>query len=108
MRIKRVKKAEEGRRRSLGQHSCQEIVQAWRNRPGNIVMLGYEWNVPGHDHASVGIVGAAKEGGLAIALHKYLIDDKGRGTTPVLSGHCRQRDGKGTGRQHAKAEPGIK
>lgn len=66
---------------SLWHHSYRQVVQARKNFPEKLVALGYEWNVPGHDHASVGIVGAAEEDGLAIARHEYLFDEKDSGMT---------------------------
>jgi len=41
---------------SLWQFSYPLILKARGDYPGKLVLQGYEWNVPGHDHASVGII----------------------------------------------------
>jgi hypothetical protein len=66
---------------SLWQYSYPLIAKARATWPDKLIIQGYEWNVPGHDHASVAIVGAVEEDGLAIARHEYLFDDKDSGTT---------------------------
>jgi hypothetical protein len=66
---------------SLWQYSHPRIVRARTTWPDKLIVQGYEWNVPSHDHASVAIVGPAEENGLAVARHEYLFDDKDSGTT---------------------------
>ena len=49
--------------------------------PRKMIVQGYEWNVPTHEHASVGIVGASEAAGSAVARHEYLFDASATGTT---------------------------
>ena len=49
--------------------------------PRKMIVQGYEWNVPTHEHASVGIVGASEAAGSAVARHEYLFDASDTGTT---------------------------
>ena len=66
---------------SLWQYSYPLVTRTRATWPDKLIIQGYEWNVPAHDHASVAIVGPAEENGLAIARHEYLFDDKDSGTT---------------------------
>jgi len=59
---------------SLWQHSYPIITDARSTYGDKLIVQGYEWNVPIHEHASVGIVGPAEQGGKAIAQHEYLFD----------------------------------
>jgi hypothetical protein len=90
---------------SLWQTSYPLVTEARAMYPDKLVGLGYEWNVPTHDHASVGIVGPAEDGGRAIAQHEYLFDAKDTGiTADTLLGVS----GKITENSHAKALAGVK
>lgn len=66
---------------SLWQYSFPLISDARTTQPEKLIVQGYEWNVPSHEHASVAIVGPAEEGGLAIARHEYLFDGSDGGST---------------------------
>ena len=90
---------------SIWQYSFPLVAKARTTWPDKLIIQGYEWNVPGHDHASVGIVGAAEEGGLAIARHEYLFDDKDSGTT---ADSYLTTSGKIVDHNHAKAVAGVR
>ncbi|MCX5871589.1 MAG: hypothetical protein NTY00_13390 [Deltaproteobacteria bacterium] len=90
---------------SLWQYSYPLITKARTTWPDKLIIQGYEWNVPGHDHASVAIVGPAEEGGLAIARHEYLFDDKDSGTT---ADNYLGTSGKIIENNHAKAVAGVR
>jgi hypothetical protein len=94
---------------SLWRYSYPRVAWARQTWPDKIIVQGYEWNVPGHDHASVAIVGAAEEGGLAIARHAYLFDEKDSGSTATeylrLDDHYPQKMMTNT---HEKAVAGVK
>ncbi|MFH2122599.1 MAG: hypothetical protein ABIJ50_03835 [Pseudomonadota bacterium] len=90
---------------SLWQYSYPLLNQARTTRPDKLILQGYEWNVPGHDHASVAIVGPGEEGGLAIARHEYLFDDKDTGTT---ADDLLGTSGKIVENNHAKAMAGVR
>ena len=90
---------------SLWQYSWPLVAKARATWPDKLIVQGYEWNVPGHDHASVAIVGPAEEGGLAIARHEYLFDDKDSGTT---ADNYLGTSGKLLENNHAKAVAGVK
>lgn len=66
---------------SLWQYSFPIISAARSSWPDKLIVQGYEWNVPTHEHASVAIVGPAEQGGKAIAQHEYLFDGSDSGTT---------------------------
>ena len=51
---------------SIWQYSYPLVAKARTTWPDKLIVQGYEWNVPGHDHASVAIVGPAEERGLAL------------------------------------------
>lgn len=90
---------------SLWRYSYPLVTKARAAWPNKLIVQGYEWNVPGHDHASVAIVGPAEEGGLAIARHEYLFDDKDSGTT---ADSYLGTSGKMVENNHAKAMAGIR
>lgn len=74
--------------------------------PGKILIQGLEWNVPAHDHASVGIL---SESGQSIATFEYLFDAADSDTDP--SGgmlHLAPRDSKSLANDHAKALAGMR
>jgi len=82
------------------------IIRAARDEyPGKVILQSYEWNVPSHEHASVGIVGADERCGLSVAQHEYLFDSSDSGTT---SNDFLRVDGKVTTNTHAKAVAGVK
>ena len=90
---------------SIWQYSFPLVAKARATWPDKLIVQGYEWNVPGHDHASVAIVGPAEEGGLAIARHEYLFDDQDSGTT---ADNSLGTSGKLVENNHAKAVAGVK
>jgi hypothetical protein len=65
----------------LGAYDWIETIRA--NYPDRIVMTGMEWNVPGHEHASTGIVAA---NALPIAEFEYRFDNSDTdGTTTTTT-----------------------
>lgn len=72
--------------------------------PRKVIVQGYEWNVPTHEHASVGIVGASEAAGSAIARYEYLFDGSDAGTT---SDSFLGVTGKVAANSHAKAVAGA-
>jgi hypothetical protein len=70
-----------------------------------LIIQGYEWNVPSHEHASIGIVGRDEIGGFAAAKHEYLFDAGDNGTD---SNDFLRVDGKNLVNNHAKAVAGVK
>ncbi len=65
----------------LGAYDWIEGIRA--NYPGKIVMTGMEWNVPGHEHGSTGIVAATA---LPIAQFEYRFDNSDTdGTTTTAT-----------------------
>lgn len=89
---------------SLWQYSYPLVTAARATYPDKLILQGYEWNVPTHDHASVGIIGAGEDGGRAIARHEYLFDaDDSGATADSLFG----LSGKGTANSHEKAVAGV-
>ncbi|MFA7382819.1 MAG: hypothetical protein WC001_05160 [Desulfurivibrionaceae bacterium] len=89
---------------SLLQYSYPLISKARATYPKKLIIQGYEWNVPTHEHASVGIIDTAEDGGMAIARHEYLFDAADTGTTSdrhlAVEGKKREND-------HAKAVAGV-
>lgn len=74
--------------------------------PGKILIQGLEWNVPSHDHASVGILSGS---GRAIATFEYLFDAADSDTDPsggVL--HLAPSEPKTLVNDHAKALAGLR
>lgn len=90
---------------SLWHYSYPIITKARTTYPKKNIILGYEWNVPAHDHASVGIIGPAEEGGKAIARHEYLFDAADSGTS---ANNFLEVTNKSTDNTHARAIAGIK
>jgi hypothetical protein len=90
---------------SLWQYSYPLVAKARTAWPDKLIVQGYEWNVPGHDHASVAIVGPAEGRGLAIARHEYLFDDQDSGTT---ADNYLGTSGKIIENNHAKAVAGVR
>lgn len=90
---------------SLWQYSYPVVAEARATYPGRIIMQGYEWNVPTHEHASVGIVGKDEDGGLAIARHEYLFDADDTGTEADTTLGV---SGKKMENSHEKALAGVK
>jgi hypothetical protein len=90
---------------SIWQYSFPLVAKARTTWPDKLIVQGYEWNVPGHDHASVAIVGPAEESGLAIASHEYLFDDQDSGTT---ADNYLGTSGKLVENNHAKAVAGVR
>jgi hypothetical protein len=90
---------------SLWQNSYPIVTAARTTYPDKLIVQGYEWNVPTHDHASVGIIGTEEDGGLAIARHEYLFDadDSGIAADSLLG-----VSGKDTTNSHEKALAGVK
>ncbi len=89
---------------SLLQYSYPLISKARTTHPGKLIIQGYEWNIPAHEHASVGIIDTAEEGGTAIARHEYLFDAKDTGAT--TDGFL-TKENKRTKNDHAKAVAGV-
>ena len=89
---------------SLLQYSYPLIRKARAAYPEKLIIQGYEWNIPAHEHASVGIIDTAEEGGTAIARHEYLFDAKDTGAT--TDGALTKED-KRTKNDHAKAVAGV-
>ena len=90
---------------SLWQNSYAIVKEARKTYSDKLIIQGYEWNVPTHDHASVGIIGTEEDGGLAIARHEYLFDadDSGASSDSLLG-----VNGKSTTNSHKKALAGVK
>lgn len=94
---------------SMWHSSFPRVARARQEWPDKIIVQGYEWNVPGHDHASVAIVGVAEEGGLAIARHAYLFDEKDSGSTAATYLRLDDRHSrKMMENTHAKAVVGVR
>jgi hypothetical protein len=89
---------------SLLQYSFPLIGKARAAYPEKLIIQGYEWNVPAHEHASVGIIDTAEEGGRAIARHEYLFDGNDTGTT---ADHHLTVEGKTLRNDHAKGVAGA-
>ncbi len=89
---------------SLLQYSYPLISKARAAYPEKLIIQGYEWNIPSHEHASVGIIDTAEEGGKAIARHEYLFDGDDTGITADGSLAV---DGKRLKNDHAKAVAGV-
>jgi hypothetical protein len=85
-------------------YSYPIIAAAREEYKQNILVQGLEWNVPSHEHASVGIVGEAENHGTAIAQFEYLFDQSDTGTT---SDGYLGVSGKNTVNNHAKAVAGA-
>ena len=60
---------------TLTNYSFPIILDARAIYPEKQLIQGYEWNVPTHEHASVGIVGAGNEP-YGIGVHEYRFDEK--------------------------------
>lgn len=90
---------------SLEQYSYPIIAEARGDYPDKLIVQGYEWNVPTHEHASVGIVGSAERGGKAVAQHEYLFDAGDSGST---SDGYLGVTGKAAANSHDKAVAGAK
>ncbi len=90
---------------SLWQYSFSLGAKARTTWPDKLIIQGYEWNVPGHEHASVAIVGPAEDRGLAIARHEYLFDDQDSGTT---ADNYLGTNGKLLENNHLKAVTGVR
>lgn len=74
--------------------------------PGKILIQGLEWNVPSHDHASVGIL---SESGRAIATFEYLFDAADTDTDPAGGiVHLAPSEPKILVNDHAKALAGMR
>lgn len=89
---------------SLLQHSFPLVGKARATYPKKLIIQGYEWNVPTHEHASVGIIDTAEEGGMAIARHEYLFDGNDTGTT---ADDYLATEGKRLQNDHAKGVAGA-
>ena len=89
---------------SLWQQARSDVRKLGDARPDKLLLLGYEWNVPGHDHASVGIVGPPDDSALALAQHEYLFDvsDTGTDANGILG-----VEGKIVDSSHKKALAGV-
>lgn len=89
---------------SLWQNSYPIVKAARITYPDKLILQGYEWNVPTHDHASVGIIEPDELGGRAIARHEYLFDadDTGTAADSLLG-----VSGKETTNSHDKALAGV-
>lgn len=90
---------------SLWQYSYPIIAEARGTYPEKRIIQAYEWNAPTHEHISVGIVGAAEDGGRAVARHEYLFDAGDIGAT---SDSYLGVTGKSTAKTHDKAVAGMK
>jgi hypothetical protein len=90
---------------SLRDLSFPLVARARADFPDKLIVQGYEWNVPAHDHASVAILGPAEESGLAVARHEYLfdLDDTGSAAGAILG-----VTGKSTENSHAGAVAGVR
>ncbi|MFA6498134.1 MAG: hypothetical protein WC256_04460 [Desulfurivibrionaceae bacterium] len=89
---------------SLLQHSFPLISKARTVYSEKLIIQGYEWNVPAHEHGSVGIIDTAEAGGMAIARHEYLFDGDDTGST--ADRHLAV-EGKKLKNDHAKAVAGV-
>ena len=90
---------------SLRDHSFPIAARTRAFFPDKLIILGYEWNVPAHDHASVAVVGPEEDGGVAIARHEYLFD---RDDTGAAAGDILGVAGKSTENSHARAVAGVR
>ncbi len=89
---------------SLLQYSFPLVEKARTAHPKKLIIQGYEWNIPSHEHASVGIIDTAEEEGMAIARHEYLFDGEDTGST--ADRHLAV-EGKQLRNDHAKAVAGA-
>ena len=89
---------------SLLQYSFPLVKKARTIHPKKLIIQGYEWNIPAHEHASVGIIETAEEGGMAIARHEYLFDGNDTGAT---ADSYLAAGGKRLKNDHAKAVAGA-
>lgn len=70
---------------SLKEYSFPEI-QKWRKRyPNKLIIQGLEWNVPGHEHADVGLIAnqfdAKNANADALAQFEYMFDNADKDTS---------------------------
>ena len=90
---------------ALRDYSFPIVARTRTAFPDRLIVQGYEWNVPAHDHASVAVLGPAEENGLAIARHEYLFDrdDTGAAADDIIGAA-----GKSTENSHARAVAGVR
>lgn len=86
---------------SIRDYSFQDVLSARLRYPGKIIIQGLEWNMPGHEHCSVAIIGnqfSSNPESNAIAEFEYKFDnndtDKTGGAAQgweksLLSGHAK-------------------
>lgn len=89
---------------SLLQYSYPLISKARSAHPAKLIIQGYEWNIPAHEHASVGIIDTDEEDGKAIARHEYLFDAKDTSTTTDVFLTKEEKQGENN---HSKAIAGV-
>lgn len=90
---------------SIKEYSYPTILKLRKQYPNKLIIQGYEWHVPGHEHACVGIAGSTEANGLAIARHEYLFDGEDTGTE---SGKLLGVANKIEKNDHSKALAGVK
>jgi len=96
---------------SLLQFSYPVLNQLRHQYPGKTIIQGVEWNVPGHEHCSVGIVEVSRDPAirLPIAQFEYLFDAKDKDTCGGKAAPCNFEDpahngvAKNRENDHAKA-----
>ena len=87
---------------SLTDYVYKIIQQVRRDHPGNLTATGLEWNVPSHEHCSVGIVA---EDAMPIGEFEYRFD---RGDADLSGGPNGMWKGKDPALEgHAKAVAGV-
>ncbi|MCX7985230.1 MAG: T9SS type A sorting domain-containing protein [Bacteroidetes bacterium] len=91
---------------SLRDYSFQDVLTARTQYPNQLIIQGVEWNVPGHEHCSVGIIAnqfGSQPNCLPIAEFEYKFDNSDTDTT----GGAAQGWVKSTKTGHAKAVEAI-
>jgi hypothetical protein len=92
---------------TLRDFSFNDVLTARSLYPARPIVQGVEWNVPGHEHCSVGIVSGEFGAGAnanAIAQFEYLWDGN---DTDVGGGLAQGWTGKNTTNNHAKAVQAV-
>ena len=89
---------------SIRDYSFWDVVQTRALLSGKVIIQGLEWNVPGHEHCSTGIIANQWDSGNPnanpMAQFEYLFDAS---DTDTVGGAAQGWTGKNTTNDHAKA-----